>query len=356
MANVRPAPHRRKHGFVPAILVLLVTAVAAFAFLSVPAFAKNTYVITDGSRSFTYSTYATDPGRVLDEAGLELEEGDTYTTLVHNGTASITVNRSQRVTIIQYGRSTTVSAFGETVSQLLARLNIVLEEGDVLSASADSDTYNGMILRIDHVVESEQTYTSAIPFETTYCYDSSLPDGDTQVLTAGIDGEMLCSTLVTYVNGEETERAVLSESIAVAPVTEIVAIGTGKTIAVDPDARPVISDGYIYLPTGEILAYTQALQMRATAYTHTDPGCDMITSTGTTVHIGTVAVDPRYIPYGTRMFIVANDGSYVYGISTAEDCGGAIKGDRIDLYFPTYDECIQFGCRNCTVYILGTES
>jgi 3D (Asp-Asp-Asp) domain-containing protein len=53
------------------------------------------------------------------------------------------------------------------------------------------------------------------------------------------------------------------------------------------------------------------------------------------------------------MFIVSNDGSYVYGIATAEDCGGAIKGDRVDLYMPTYGECIAFGRRGCTIYFLG---
>ena len=78
----------------------------------------------------------------------------------------------------------------------------------------------------------------------------------------------------------------------------------------------------------------------------------MITATGTTVHIGTVAVDPTVIPYGTRMFIVSNDGQYVYGLSTAEDCGGAIKGNRLDLYYPTLAEAFQFGIRNCTVYFL----
>ena len=66
-----------------------------------------------------------------------------------------------------------------------------------------------------------------------------------------------------------------------------------------------------------------------------------------------MAVDPRYIPYGTRMFIVASDGSYVYGIARAEDCGGDIKGDRMDLYMPTYEACMVFGRRRCTVYFLG---
>ena len=81
----------------------------------------------------------------------------------------------------------------------------------------------------------------------------------------------------------------------------------------------------------------------------------MITATMTRVRIGTVAIDPKVIPYGTRMFIVTNDNQYVYGIATAEDCGGGIKGDRIDLYFPTKKECFAFGVRQVTVYFLGEE-
>ena len=102
-----------------------------------------------------------------------------------------------------------------------------------------------------------------------------------------------------------------------------------------------------------IAFYTHSDTVRATAYTHTDKGCDTITATGTTVRWGTVAVDPRYIPYGTRMFIVASDGSYIYGLATAEDCGGDIKGDRMDLYMPTYEQCREFGRRRCTLYFLG---
>ena len=102
-----------------------------------------------------------------------------------------------------------------------------------------------------------------------------------------------------------------------------------------------------------MLTYTHSDTVRATAYTHTDDGCDAFTATGTVVHWGTVAVDPRYIPYGTRMFIMASDGSYVYGIATAEDCGGDIKGDRMDLYMPTYEQCREFGRRRCTLYFLG---
>lgn len=197
-----------------------------------------------------------------------------------------------------------------------------------------------------------ERYTVTVPHRTQYCTDGELPQGTRRVLVEGSDGSLLRTARVTYENGVELEREVLSETMTLPPVTELIARGTGKEEQALP-RDPVICNGYITLPTGEVLTYTSTATVRATAYTHTDAGCDMTTSTGTTVRWGSVAVDPRYIPYGTRMFIVSNDGEYVYGIAVAEDCGGDIKGDRMDLYMPSYHACIRFGRRVCTVYFLG---
>ena len=88
--------------------------------------------------------------------------------------------------------------------------------------------------------------------------------------------------------------------------------------------------------------------MTATAYTTGYDGVGTVTASGTAVHVGTVAVDKSVIPLGTRMYIVA--GGIVYGLAVAEDTG--VKGSTIDLYYDSYDECIQFGRRSCTVYLL----
>ena len=343
----------KKGGGVLRVLALLLPVLLALVLIRQTAFAK-TYVITDGERVVTYTTFATDPAEVLNQAGLTLDENDTYTTQTGEGVEEITICRSQRVTVCYHGEETVVTTFGETAGELLSRLNLEVGEYDVLSHTPDTLLDDGMDLRVDSVINRQETYTSTLPHETLLCNDASLPTGTREVLTVGVDGEMLLTVDVLYVNGKETERAVLSETVTKAPVTEVVAVGTGEIPeSADPDAMPVIAGGYITLPTGEVLTYTGSAAIRATAYTHTDAGCDMTTYTGTTVHKGTVAVDPRYIPYGTRMFIVSNDGEYVYGIAVAEDCGGDIKGDRMDLYFPTFDECIQFGRRVCTVYFLG---
>ena len=318
--------------------------------VSQTAFAK-TYVITDGDRVVTYTTFATDPWEVLSEVGMDLEDNDTYTT---EGADTIHISRAEIVRVSHYGEEMTVEAGEETVGELLARLNYQKRDGDVLSHPEDVPVYNGMVLRVDSVLVREETYTATLPHEINRCSDASIPAGSEEILIQGRDGEVLCTAEVTYINGVEARRKVLSEKMTIAPVTEVVAVGTGSQLeAVDPEGMPIIGDGYIILPTGEVLTYTKKDTVRATAYTHTDAGCDMITATGSTVHRGTVAVDPRFVPYGTRMFIVANDGSYVYGVAEAEDCGGAIKRDRMDLYFPTYEECIAFGWRTCTVYFLG---
>ena len=262
----------------------------------------------------------------------------------------------EQVTVVYYGNLMRTRARQETVSQLLERLGLEYQEEDTLSCPLEETVQGGMTVRIDRVLTRTEQYTTTIPHDSTSCNDATLPEGTWEILIRGVDGELSCTAEVTYINGKEISRKVLNQTQTIAPVTEVVAWGTApvpECQPVDPKGIPIIEDGYIYLPTGEVLTYTGTATVRASAYTHTDAGCDFITSTGSRVHVGTVAVDPRYIPYGTRMFIMARSGSYVYGISEAEDCGGAIKGDRVDLYLPTYEECMEFGRRVCTVYYLG---
>ncbi len=332
---------------------LIGTLVLSVTMLAQTAFAK-TYVITDGDRVVTYTSFSKDPARVLDQMGLELGERDTYTTEPVEDGAAITVCRGQNMSIKYHGQTMLVSSSGETVGELLSRLDLEVTGEDVVSHGMDVAVYDGMELRIDQTVTQEEVYTRTIPHDVRHCSDPSIPAGMEDVLVEGVDGQLQCTAQVTYLNGTEVSRKIRSETMTRSPVAEVIGVGTGDQPEQTPeDALPVVSDGYITLPTGEVLTYYKTDTVRATAYTHTDEGCDFITSTGSTVRWGTAAVDPRYIPYGTRMFIMASDGSYVYGLAEAEDCGGAIKGDRMDLYMPTYEQCMEFGRRRCTVYFLG---
>ena len=331
------------------LISLLLAVICGLLFLTPSAFAK-TYVITDGERTITYTTFSTDPTQVLLGAGMELDELDSYTI---PDSTSITIHRALDICVNYRGEIIQISSSGETVKELLARLGLDITPQDTLSHPLDSQVTDGMELTVTHTLIRQETYSATVPHEITYCTDFSLPAGTEETVMEGRDGELLYTAQVTYVNGQETNREILSEKQTIAPVSEIIAQGAGIPSAPENSQMPIIKDGYIIMPTGEILTYYKTDNVTATGYTHTDAGCDMITSTGTTVHYGTAAVDPRFIPYGTRMLIVSHDGERYYGIATAEDCGGAIKRDKMDLYFPTHQECIEFGRRRCTIYFLG---
>lgn len=91
------------------------------------------------------------------------------------------------------------------------------------------------------------------------------------------------------------------------------------------------------------LENSKKLNVKATAYAG-----DTITSTGTAPKWGTIAVDPTVIPYGTKVYIPEFD-----KVFTAEDCGSAIKGNRIDIFMNTEKDCNEWGIKDIDVHVLS---
>lgn len=109
------------------------------------------------------------------------------------------------------------------------------------------------------------------------------------------------------------------------------------------------AEGCAVLDIGEPLG-----EFKLTAYCPCAKCCGKwangITATGMTATEGrTVAVDPRVIPYGSTVTLYYEDGTvHTY---TAEDCGGAIKGNRLDIYFDDHQAALQFGVQSAMVYV-----
>ena len=345
----------KKRNLVFRTMAVLVAITCMVSVLAQTVFAQNTFVITDGDQTIVHTTYASDPARVLNEAGLALAENDTYTTVTADGVSEITVRRSQTITINNCGKQLEVIGYGETVAQLLSRVNIPTDGEYTVDTALDTQTYDGMQLSVTRTVQTEETYVIEEAFQVVTCEDPSLPVGEEKILVPGVTGQLQRTAAVVYTNGVEQSRTILVENQLRSAVDQVVAVGTGEKVG-EKNTQPLIGDGVIVLPSGEILTYSKTEQFVATAYSKYNEGCDDYTATGTRVRVGVVAVDPTVVPYGTRMFIVSNDGKYVYGVATAEDCGGSIKGNRLDLYMDTDPECFAFGRRDCTVYFLGDAS
>ena len=340
----------KKHSTIVRLLAVVLAFACAVPLLSQTVSAKNTYVITDGDQVTVHTTYETNPAIVLDEVGVELSDVDVFETADKDGVSEITVRRGMTVLVYSGGNVMQIISYGESVGEMFTRMGIPLTENSIVSVSLEDMIYDGMEILIQTTLTSTDSYTAVIPFETEYQETNLLDEGVEVILTAGVDGQKLCTAEVTYIDGEESSRELLTEEVISEPVTQIVAIGTGKVKG--GSKMPIIGDGVIITGSGDVLTYTHRDTFKATAYCRTDEGGEW-TSTGTRTRVGAIAVDPKVIPYGTRMFIVTKDGSYIYGVATAEDCGGAIKGKRLDLFYETDAECRRFGIRNCDVYFLG---
>lgn len=385
----------RKH-WIYRLIAIAVMAAALAGLLSQTVFAQNSYVITDGGNVTVYKSFSTDPDVVLDEAGIELSEEDTYTTTYNDGGYCIDIQRMQTVTVVNQGNRSVMNTYGETVSELLDRMGIELCEDDVLSCDVDMKTYDGMTVKVVRRDVQLLQYEEKIPYETKYYEDPELAPGEEIVLIEGVDGLVRYDAEVTYENGVEVAREILEEDVLTDSVTRLVVRGPNRQITSQPGqnkenakneeeeeptsgsgngtteptenntpttavpttptetttapSAPSASGNTLTTSSGMTYTYTEALTVSCTAYSC--GGSPGYTYSGTLARVGAVAVDPNYIPLGTRMYIVSNDGQYVYGYCVAEDIGGGIKGYKIDLYFDTFAECYQFGVRTCTAYIL----
>lgn len=218
-----------------------------------------------------------------------------------------------------------------SVSDVLDHFNITLLENDRLNFSFEDGIFWGMNICIDEVIYEEIAITEDVPFETVEIPCLTIPKGERQVKTEGVNGVSGSIIYTKKVNGEVVQTDTKETTVFKAPVTKEVLVGTG---------------GVYTAPDGTEYNYSYYIDVVATAYTHTgDP-----TYCGTVAEVGVIAVDPRYIPLRSNVYVIGNYGDY--GVCRAEDIGGGIKRARIDVFLDSEAECVQFGRRNMRCYVL----
>ena len=179
-----------------------------------------------------------------------------------------------------------------------------------------------------HVLAAGETFKpeeAPMAFRVEKRPDTQLERGEERVLRAGEEGRVQ-RLVKSGPHGQE----MLSETVLAEPVPQLVATGTANVVETSRGAE----------------RFESVRSMVATAYLPSDGNGAGITSTGIRARRGVVAVDPRVIPYGTRVYIPG------YGVALAADTGGAIVGNRIDLCMEDYGEAMRFGRRSVKVYIL----
>ncbi len=304
--------------------------------------------LTDNNNSYSVKTDAKTVEELLTQEEISLNDLDKI-----NVSFSETVKDNMEI-VIKRAFDVNVSIDGaapikvrtneETVGKVIA--NLRREHGTEYVLESGSSSFKAepnMQIKLNSVKEVIETKKESIPFETTVVENSSLEKGTQRVKTEGVCGEKQYEVKTVYVGGKVSSVTNGEEQIVKAPVAKVIEKGTKEP---EPEVPSIKTNKGSFQIVKEY-------SMKATAYTANESLAGPyhgITASGMKAAVGVVAVDPKVIPLGTKLYIEG------YGYAIAGDTGGAIKNNRIDLYFNTYRECVNYGVKNnVKVYVLGKQ-
>lgn len=261
-------------------------------------------------------------------------DSDTVVYVRNAKPVKVTIDGETKLMVLSYG----------TVAESLRLAGIPLSDEDILSVKRDAKIEKLDAFTLRRVTYKNETVTEKVPFEKVTENSDKVELGETKVKTEGKDGEKQVTKKVKYVGGKKKSETVVSEKVTKKPVNEVTLIGT-KGVATTGVA------GTFTDSNGVTVAYKEMFTGSGTAYT---APAGASTATGAPAHHGGVAIDPTIIPYGSKLYVESVDGSIVYGYCTAIDTGGFCDDGSgiIDVFYDTYDECVNWGRRDVNVYVI----
>lgn len=317
------------------LLLLSVVVITVFVSLS----RKNITLVIDGEqRKFT--TYQSNVQSFLEKEAIKLNPKDKIDKNIDSKLSNkdvINIKRAVNVKINVDNKELAIKSAEKDVASMLKAEKIVLRSEDKVLPGKNTTLSNDIKVDIIRVERKAITQSAPINFNTVVKNDESMLKSQKKVLQEGESGEKQITTNVVYENGKESSRKIIKETITKKPKDKIIAQGTLSPSPVSRGNTPSF-------------AKSGVLRVKATAYwavngvnsTYTYSGRKAVRNPN---GYSTIAVDPRVIPLGTKLYV---DG---YGYAIAADTGTSVKGNFIDVYFDTYKEACNWGLKYVNVHI-----
>lgn len=338
-----------------AVMCAVTIAVVTLLGLSV-----NTVKIFDGEKTYVVRSLNMNVASVLATVKLKSDRYEIKNTTVDNRLTTVEIAYSYPVYVTVGEQTKEISFTGGTVADALKLAGYTPNEYDFVEPSLETVIEKTAYIDYTDIEYVNGNYTEAIPYTIDKVYTASQSVGYkktekganglkqvsyTEKLVNGIsEGKTVTDVQVLKeaVNGKEvigTKVSKKDKNPAVTTSASVKSVSTLKpsfTIELDKNGIPV--------------NYKSKRIARATAYTYTGNNC----STGVAPQPGYIAVNPKVIPYGTKMYIRTPDGSVIYGYAVAADTGGFIRRypTGVDLFMSSKSACTSFGVRNVEIYIL----
>jgi uncharacterized protein YabE (DUF348 family) len=296
------------------------------------------FQVESGSRRDSLATTAPTVGQALAMAGIVLYSGDTSNPGYASRVDAATFVRHRpaiEITLLADGQEIRLRAAGDTVADALTAAGLIPVGLDYTVPSLGQPVPPDGVVRLVRVREEVLVEQVPLPFETVYEPIPDLEIDNQRLLESGAYGVSASRVWIRSEDGEEVGRIVEGSWVAVEPQPRTLGYGTQIVI------RTLVTDD-------GTIEYWRAVRMWATSYAEKFFPRDWpylgITASGLPLTKGLVAIDRRYIPFGTRMYVPG------YGFALAADTGSNIRGRWIDLGYDN-DNYVPWA-QYVTVYFL----
>ncbi|KIL08434.1 G5 domain-containing protein [Clostridium botulinum] len=327
----------------PKAKIIITTIAVAIVITATLMSVRKTLTISIDGKEENFVTYKWTVKDVLQDNGIELAEKDKVEPSLDSRVSEkelITIKKAIPVNITFSDKVVTLETAENTIGDMLQTESDVLKEQgvefkegtDEVLPSLDAEIEQNLDVKIVKVETKDIVEKEEINFDTVVQKDSSLDSSVQQVKSEGTNGEKQITYKVIYKDGQEVAKEVKSTKVVAEPVNKIVVKGTGNVYA---------SRG-----AGNI-TYKKKLSCVATAYSGHSTTATGRRPVRNSNGLSTIAVDPSVIPLGSKVYVEG------YGYAIAADTGGAIKGNIIDLYLDSSNECIKWGRRPVNLFIVA---
>ena len=300
--------------------------------------AHQVKVLQDGKLTKVWTT-ATTVRELLAEQGIKVAAHDQVSPTKDypiKGNLEVAVNKAFQLTLEVGGKKKQVWSTSTTVADFLRQQGVKLNELDRVEPKLTRKVGAKNIVNVTRVEKVTDVVESPVEYEIVKKEDPSLSHGKEKILVEGKKGHVSRQYEVIKENGKEVKRKILSETVMKVKRNQVVAVGM-KTTSVQTMNVDAPSGKEIYVSS--------------TAYTASCNGCSGVTATGLNLKNNpdakVIAVDPSIIPLGSKVYV---DG---YGYATAADKGGAIKGNKIDVFFSSTSDAYRWGVKKVKVRVVN---
>ena len=311
------------------VVFALVVSIEAITY-AVPATVKVSYQSLSHIKTLVVETRARTVGDLKEELlqqGYKISQTDAVLpsedARIKNN-MSVRVMKAHETDALVAGKKKKIFLIAGTVEENLLFNDISYDGNDEIKPALDTKIDKNTKIVVNEVHYKKAEKQEKVEAVNKVILDPQLGSG-IEKRTEGNDGEGIFDYTYKYVNGKKTKTKRKVKEWIVKPHDNILHLGTSATGN-----------------KGEYIV-VRTFTANCTAYT-AKPGAGGALGLG--VHRGTCAVDPRFIPYRSEMWIAG------YGYAFANDCGGAVKNNVVDLFMNSTAECIQWGRRNMTAYVL----